>query len=98
MIGTLASILSFSQTYKEGTIIIAMAYDNDRIKVSTRMVGRNNNSQRNLKELMDSVTSILGDGNSGGHKHAAGCTIQIDKEKEFIELIKRKLEIELIKL
>ena len=66
IIGTLASILSFSQVYKEGTIIITMAYNNDKIKISARMAGRNNNSSRNLKELMDSVTCSLG-GESGGH-------------------------------
>ena len=62
------------------------------------MAGRNPKSSRNLRELMDSITHTLGHGDSGGHKHAAGCTIHIDKEKEFIELIKKKLEFELIKV
>ena len=98
IIGTLASILSFSSKYKEGTVIIAMAYNEDKIKVSTRMAGRNHNSPRNLKQLMDSITKSLGQGNSGGHKHAAGCTISIDKEQEFIELVKKKLEFEMVKV
>ena len=98
IIGTLASILSFSSTYKEGTVIVAMAYNEDKIKVSTRMAGRNHNSPRNLKQLMDSITKSLGQGDSGGHKNAAGCTINIDKEKEFIDLIKKKLEFELVKV
>lgn len=98
IIGTLASILSFSSSYKEGTIIVAMAYTENKIKVSTRIVGSNNNSPRNLKKIMDSITNALGDGYSGGHKNAAGCIIGIEKEKEFIELIKRELEFELIKV
>jgi len=98
IIGTLASILSFSQTYKEGTIIVAMAYNGDKIKVSTRLAGRNPNSKRNLKELMDSITHTLGQGDSGGHKNAAGCTIDISHEEQFIDLIKKKLEVELVKI
>lgn len=96
IIGTLASILSFSQVYKEGTIIITMAYDNDKIKVSARMAGRNPKSPRNLKELMDSITTSIG-GESGGHKEAAGCIIDKKDEDKFIELVKTKLEYELIK-
>jgi len=98
IIGTLASILSFSSKYKEGTVIVAMAYNEDKIKVSTRMAGRNNDSPRNLRELMNSITSSLGHGDSGGHKQAAGCTINLDSEQEFIDLVKKKLEFELVKV
>lgn len=97
IIGTLASILSFSSIYKEGTIIITMAYNEDKIKISTRMAGRNPKTNRNLKELMDSITKTLG-GESGGHKEAAGCTINKEQEEKFIELIKKKLEFELVKV
>lgn len=97
MIGTLASILSFSAVYKEGTIIIAMAYNEDKIKVSTRMVGRASKSSRNLKEFIESITYSLG-GEFGGHKKAAGCTIKKQDEKRFIELVKRKLDVEMIKV
>ena len=97
IIGTLASILSFSQVYREGTIIIAMAYNEDKIKISARMAGRNPKSPRNLKELMDSITESIG-GESGGHKQAAGCIINKENENQFIELIKKKLEYELIKV
>jgi len=97
IIGTLASILSFSQIYKEGTVIVAMAYNEDKIKVSTRMVGRKTRSTRNLKELIDSIACSLG-GESGGHKHAAGCTIKIKDEERFIDLIKRKLEFEVVRV
>lgn len=98
LIGTLASILSFSSVYKEGTIIIAMAYNEDKIKVSARIAGKSPHSARNLKELMDSITQTLGHGESGGHKHAAGCTIKIEHEERFIDLIKRKLDVEVVKV
>ena len=99
IIGTLASILSFSSVYKKGKIIIAMAYNEDKIKVSARMVGRNKNSSRNLKKFLESIITTLGSrGEFGGHKHAAGCTINIEDEEKFIDLVKRKLEFELIKV
>jgi len=97
LIGTLASILSFSSTYKQGTIIIAMAYNENKIKVSARIAGRNSKSGHNLKELIESVTHITG-GESGGHNNAAGCTINKEKENKFIDLVKRKLEFELVKI
>lgn len=97
IIGTMASILSFSSVYKEGTIIVTMAYNEDKIKVSTRMAGRKSKSNRNLKKLLDSIINITG-GISGGHQNAAGCTIDKAQEEEFINLIKRKLDVELIKL
>ncbi|MEK6935372.1 MAG: DHH family phosphoesterase [Nanoarchaeota archaeon] len=97
IIGTLASILSFSAIYEEGTIIVAMAYNKDKIKVSTRISGKSQTSSRNLKELLDSITQSLG-GESGGHKNAAGCIIHKEQEDKFIDLIKKKLEFELVKI
>jgi len=97
IIGTMASILSFSSIYKKGKIIITMAYNGDKIKVSTRTAGRKNKPGRNLKKLMESITQIIG-GESGGHQDAAGCTIKKQDENQFIDLIKRKLDVELIKI
>lgn len=97
LIGTLASILSFSSIYKQGTIIVAMAYNGDKIKVSTRIAGRRTRSNRNLKELIDSIMKTIG-GESGGHCNAAGCIIKKEDEDKFIELVQRKLEFEVIKV
>ncbi len=100
IIGTIASILSMSALYKEGTIIITMAYNQDKIKVSSRISGRGKIKEadtRNLKEIMDEVTDLIG-GESGGHKFAAGCVIGKDKEEAFIELIKKKLDLEEVKI
>jgi len=97
LIGTLTSIISFSSIYPEGTIIITMAESGNKIKVSARYSGKFAKAQRNLKEIMDFVTSIIG-GDSGGHEKAAGCTIEKSNEEKFIELIKKKLEFEIVKL
>jgi len=94
MIGTIAGILSNSSIYEEGTIIIAMAYYDDKIKVSSRSVGR---SGRNLREILTSVIDQIG-GEVGGHEFAAGCMLKQEKEKEFLDCLKNNLEIELVKI
>jgi len=94
MIGTIASIISNSQIYEEGTIITTMAYYENKIKVSARIVGRNG---RNIKELLERIVNLIG-GEVGGHEHAAGCIINREKESEFMDLLKKNLEIELIKI
>jgi nanoRNase/pAp phosphatase (c-di-AMP/oligoRNAs hydrolase) len=52
---------------------------------------------RNLKELLEAITNLTG-GEIGGHEHAAGCIITRPKEKEFLELLKKNLEVEMIKI
>ena len=51
----------------------------------------------NKQKIMEEITNNMG-GESGGHKQAAGCIIDKEKEEEFINLIKRKLDVELIKI
>tara|TARA_Y100000034_G_scaffold127172_1_gene179583 strand:+ start:381 stop:1700 length:1320 start_codon:yes stop_codon:yes gene_type:complete len=94
IIGTVASILSNSRDHQEGKAIIALAYNEDKIKVSARMVGK---SGRNIREVLNSVVEITG-GEVGGHPAAAGCLIEKINESSFIEELKKKLEIELVKL
>ncbi len=94
MTGTIASILSNSSIYEEGTIITTMAYYNDKIKVSSRNVGKNG---RNIREILSLVIEKIG-GEVGGHEFAAGCMIKQEKEKEFIDCLKKNLEIELVKI
>ena len=94
IIGTIASIMSHSPIYSEGTIIIALAYNQDKIKVSARSVGREG---RNLREVLNQVVVPLG-GEVGGHPRAAGCLISREKEAQFINELKKVLEIELIKV
>ncbi len=92
--GTIASILSNSSLYEEGTIITTMAYYDDKIKVSARSVGENN---RNLREVLSRVVNITG-GEVGGHQCAAGCMITQKKEQEFIKLLQKNLEVEVVKI
>ena len=94
MIGTIASIIANSSIYDEGTIIITMAYSGNKIKISARTVG---SSGRNLRELLNSITHFTG-GEIGGHEHAAGCIISKKHEEEFISLLRKNLEIELVRI
>jgi RecJ-like exonuclease len=90
IIGTLITILSSSFIYPEGTVLIGMARTDDkRIKVSARMVGNNG---LNLKKLIE-IPARLVDGECGGHKNAAGCFIQLSKEKTFLELLQKELRV-----
>jgi RecJ-like exonuclease len=94
IIGTIASIISYSPTYPKGTMIVALAYNEDKIKVSARMVGKEG---RNVREVLHKVVVPLG-GEVGGHPGAAGCLIEKDKEEIFIEELKKNLDIELVKV
>jgi single-stranded DNA-specific DHH superfamily exonuclease len=94
VIGTIASILSNSSIYEEGTIITTMAYYEDKIKVSARNVGRKG---RNVREVLNTIVQEIG-GEVGGHEFAAGCMINQDKENDFIEALKKSCEIELVKI
>lgn len=94
IIGTVASILSNSCIYEEGTIIITLAYSEEKIKISARLVGKNG---RNVREILTSVVEKTG-GEVGGHYVAAGAIIAKNKEKEFLDLLQKNLEIELVKI
>jgi len=96
IIGTVMSILSSSPTYEDGTIFIGMAYNEDMVKVSARIAGRNKD-KRNLKETLERCLSGF-DCEVGGHHAAAGCLISKDDEEKFIESLKSNLEIEVVKV
>ncbi|MFZ5955670.1 MAG: DHH family phosphoesterase [Nanoarchaeota archaeon] len=93
IIGTITSILSSSSYYEDGTVLIGMAYSEDKIKVSARIVG----SGRNLKEILEKSTLNL-KCEVGGHQSAAGCLIKKEDEGEFINTLKKNLEIEVLKV
>ena len=94
MIGTIISILSSSKVFEEGTAIIGMASSENKIKVSARVVG---NVGRNIRELLTKVMEKIG-GEVGGHEFAAGCLLSKDKEKDFIDTLKKNFEIEIVKV
>ncbi|MBL7100839.1 MAG: DHH family phosphoesterase [Nanoarchaeota archaeon] len=100
LIGTLASIISRSNIYREGTIIISMANTLDgNIKISLRLVGINPNID--LRKIIKDIIKKLGIGEVGGHKQACGCLIPQEKEKEFIttaeEALKKQVMEETVK-
>ena len=101
IVGTICSMLSSSPTYEEGTILIGMAYNKDKIKVSARIVGHEG---RNLKEVLEKTVVTFKGANPetiaevGGHHFAAGCLVEKDKESSFIETLKKELEIEIVKV
>lgn len=90
--GTLASIISKSNDYKRGLMILSMARSDDGIKASLRIVGENNVDLRDiLKELVEKTG-----GETGGHKNAAGAIIPHSKEAEFIDYAKKILSEKII--
>ena len=91
IIGTVASIISYSPVYEKGTIIVALAYNEDKIKVSARIKGKEG---RNVRDILHQAVIPIG-GEVGGHPEAAGCLISKDKESIFIEQLKKVLEPEL---
>jgi RecJ-like exonuclease len=101
IVGTICSMLSSSPTYDEGTILIGMAYNEDKIKVSARIVGHEG---RNLKEVLEKTVVKFKIDNPetivevGGHHFAAGCLVEKNKESLFIEALKKELEIEIVKV
>ncbi len=98
MIGTVISILTSSFLYPNGTIFVGLAYRDKKIKISARVVqDKGKESPVNLYHLLDSVIKLVG-GEVGGHTGAAGALISQDKEKEFIELLQKELEMQEIKI
>ncbi len=93
-ISTTLNILSRSGSYQEETILVGLAFSGDKIRVSVRNTEQEG---RNVKEIFQKIIDVVG-GEVRGHRMAAGCIIQRKDEKEFLELTKRELEIETVKV
>ncbi len=88
LIGTLASIISKSNLYINGTIILALAHTlEEDTKVSARICG---NSNIDVREIINDILKVTG-GIGGGHKGAGGCLILQEKEEEFIKTAEKIL-------
>ena len=83
--GTLASILSKSGSFEDGTLIMSMAYIDKNIKASLRVCGKD--SEVDLREIVKEIVEKTG-GEAGGHYGAAGAMVPIENEKEFIQIAK----------
>ncbi|MCH7850909.1 MAG: DHH family phosphoesterase [Nanoarchaeota archaeon] len=98
---TVLSMLSNSSRYSEGTILIGMAYNQDKIQIQTKMIGK---VGRSLKELLEkTVINLRSNTESevikvGGHKFEAACIVEREKEESFIEALKKNLEIEIVRI
>jgi len=93
MIGTLTSMLSRSNLYEDGTVMVSMAYTLDgEIKISLRLSGYKE-YDFDLREIIKDIVDRIGHGNSvGGHKQAAGAVIPQEKEEEFLQYAKEILK------
>jgi single-stranded DNA-specific DHH superfamily exonuclease len=102
VIGTVCSVISSSPLYKEGTIFVGMAQNTtNQTKVTARISGR---IGRNVKEMFEKTIQNFKENypetkaDVGGNKYAAGCFIESEYEKVFIENLQKVLEIEEIKI
>ncbi len=91
LIGILASTISKSNIYREGTILIAMAHTlGDETKISMRISGFGE-SDVNLRKVVHDIVTRIG-GSGGGHRLAAGGIIPQDKEAQFLEVTMEVLD------
>ncbi len=85
LIGTVTSIVSKSNLYQQGTILISLAHTLDEdTKISIRSAGY---SKVNLKEFLNKIVENF-NCKAGGHFNAAGSIISQEKEQEFIDIAK----------
>jgi single-stranded DNA-specific DHH superfamily exonuclease len=98
---TILSMLSSSSKYSQGTILVGMAYNQDKIQIQTKMIGKEG---RSLKELLEKTVINLKTNAEdqviqvGGHKLEAACIVEREKEESFIQALKENLEIEVVKV
>ncbi len=92
MIGTLCSILSFSKDLMKDTVIMTLGYLDDKsIKVSLRISGKKAGKNIDLKEIASKIAKTL-EGQSGGHRNAAGAIVDRKKENELLECAQSALK------
>lgn len=95
VIGTVMSMISTSQAYQNGTVIVGMAYDHDNVKVSARICGREG---RNVREVLETATRELPGVECGGHPMAAGCLLKKGSEQIFMDNLSKAMELEVVKI
>ena len=84
VIGTLASIISKSNDLEKGTLILSLAHEpKGTTKVSLRIA--DNNSNLDLRDVINNIIKKTNSGEGGGHKNAAGAIIKTKNEDNFIK-------------
>ncbi len=90
IIGTLASMISHQEGIAPGTYILGVAKTSDgTVKASLRISGKSKEGT-DLKGVVDEIVSISG-GESGGHSVAAGASVPLELEGEFLNAARRVL-------
>ena len=90
LIGTLASILSKSNSTQEKFIMSMAQIADGTTKVSLRMCGNNNGED--LKQIIVEIIKDIPNCEAGGHANAAGALIPTEKEEDLINNAKVVLE------
>ncbi|MFO7711296.1 MAG: DHH family phosphoesterase [Candidatus Woesearchaeota archaeon] len=88
LIGTVASIISYSADYPKNTFIMTLARcpNGRQTKISLRQTPY---SQFDLREI---ISEIVNEGFFGGHRMAAGALIPVSEESQVIEQARRVFE------
>jgi RecJ-like exonuclease len=90
IIGTLASIISKSASFKKDTYILSLARTKkNKTKASLRKSRSSEaDPDLNLRAIVKDIVEKTGAGEAGGHMQAAGAIIPTEKEEEFIDAAK----------
>ncbi len=92
MLSPIATILSSSGGLNPNKPVIALTKtENGKIKVSARASQPLVDQGLNLGLIMQNATQETG-GKGGGHNIAAGATIPIEKEEEFVKLVNQMIK------
>ena len=90
IIGTLASIISKSNSLKKNTYILSLARTLEKTtKVSLRISA--NDEDIDLRDVLKEIVAAAG-GEFGGHQYAAGALIETKHEEKFIKAAKEILK------
>jgi single-stranded-DNA-specific exonuclease len=93
-LSSVVSLIARSNVYRPGFVIIGCCHTFDeKLKVSTRVVDSESSSV-DLLNILKIIAKKLESGSVGGHKNAAGATIDLKFEKDFetvsLEILKKK--------
>ena len=86
IVGTIAGILMKSNEAEAGKVIIGFAFSEGKVKVSSRGTNELVHRGLNLSEAIRKAAEAVG-GIGGGHSVAAGATIDMGKEEEFLAVL-----------
>jgi single-stranded DNA-specific DHH superfamily exonuclease len=89
IIGTLTSMLARSDNHHKGKIIVSLAEEKNKIKISARYIGK---KKIEMRILMEEATKRIKESSYGGHKNAAGALIKKDQKEKFLETLEEILK------